>query len=438
MKIQRAFRLSLPAIFVFSLTISVSPAMPGYSQAQEESRTFPQTGKTVWGRFLDYWNEHGGLAQQGYPISDEFLEVSDTNHLTYTVQYFERAVFELHPENQAPNDVLLSLLGNFLYQKKYPNGAPNQQPNFDQSSVQFTETGKRLGGKFRDYWEKNGGLVQQGLPISDEFVEKSDLDGKEYLVQYFERAVFEMHPENQAPYDVLLSQLGTFQLKNKYPTGAPAPLPTRTPTSPSPLPLPKKITPVEGTVFRVYPRVATFRWEPVEPTSGRAVTYGIEIQVNAGFWQRFEYKPALITTTHTMQPFAGDNQGRWRVWATNTGLDPGPTGWTGFSFNTSAAQYSGTWLRAGEYTKGITRLEISNEGQSISVHGFEKCQPTDCDWGTRTATFNGEPFTILFDFGRGGTHQLSITLDDPAGEELKVLDESSVSDRVTYHFTKQP
>jgi hypothetical protein len=35
-------------------------------------------------------------------------------------------------------------------------------------------------------------------------------------VQYFERAVFEYHPENAAPYDVLLSQLGTFRYRDKY------------------------------------------------------------------------------------------------------------------------------------------------------------------------------------------------------------------------------
>ena len=36
------------------------------------------------------------------------------------------------------------------------------------------------------------------------------------LVQYFERAVMEYHPENRPPYDVLLSQLGTFQYREKY------------------------------------------------------------------------------------------------------------------------------------------------------------------------------------------------------------------------------
>ena len=66
--------------------------------------------------------------QQGYPLSDEFQEKSDLNGQTYTVQYFERAVFELHPENQAPYNILLSLLGDFRYRQKYPNGAPGQAP----------------------------------------------------------------------------------------------------------------------------------------------------------------------------------------------------------------------------------------------------------------------------------------------------------------------
>jgi hypothetical protein len=75
----------------------------------------------------------------------------------------------------------------------------------------------RVGGKFLAYWREHGGLAQQGYPISDEFTEVSDLDGKEYLVQYFERAVFELHPENAGtPCEVLLSQLGTTQYKEKY------------------------------------------------------------------------------------------------------------------------------------------------------------------------------------------------------------------------------
>lgn len=95
---------------------------PGPTAQAESSRTFPETGKTVSGLFLEYWHQNGGLAQQGFPISEEFQEKSDLDGKTYLVQYFERSVFEYHPENPKPYDVLLSQLGAFRYKEKYPNG----------------------------------------------------------------------------------------------------------------------------------------------------------------------------------------------------------------------------------------------------------------------------------------------------------------------------
>jgi hypothetical protein len=167
-------------------------------------------------------------------------EKSDTDGKTYTVQYFERAVFELHPELQAPNDVLLSLLGVFFYKQKYGDaGASGQVANTSAGSQLFPETGKRVGGAFLQYWQSHGGLPQQGFPISNEFQEKSDTDGKTYTVQYFERAVFEYHAENRPPNDVLLSLLGTFRYRAKYQSAAPTaqaatpvatPVPTNVPT----------------------------------------------------------------------------------------------------------------------------------------------------------------------------------------------------------------
>jgi hypothetical protein len=179
--------------------------------------TFPQTGQTVSGTFYSYWQTHGGLAQQGYPISGVIGETSATDGKTYTAQYFERAVFEFHPENRGtPYEVLLAHLGTFQYRQKYPGGAPNQRPNTDPGTVTFPETGKRLGGAFLQYWLEHGGLMQQGFPISDEFTEVSPLDGRPYTVQYFERAVFEWHPENAPPNNVLLSHLGRFRYQEKY------------------------------------------------------------------------------------------------------------------------------------------------------------------------------------------------------------------------------
>lgn len=101
--------------------------MPALAQ-QGNCQTFKETGHTLCGKFLTYWQQHGGLAQQGFPVSDEVMEKSDTDGKTYTMQYFQRAVFELHPENQPPNDVLLSLLGTFYYSQRHPVGTPVPPP----------------------------------------------------------------------------------------------------------------------------------------------------------------------------------------------------------------------------------------------------------------------------------------------------------------------
>src|SRR5437773_9956272 len=65
---------------------------------------FAPTGHTLRGAFLDYWSRYGGLAQFGYPITEEFVESlgpePDSNYDKYfSVQYFERNRFEHHPEN---------------------------------------------------------------------------------------------------------------------------------------------------------------------------------------------------------------------------------------------------------------------------------------------------------------------------------------------------
>ena len=76
------------------------------SGASDASTTFfPQTGHTLAFGFRTYWQAHGGLRIFGYPISQEFSEGG------YTVQYFERARFEYHPNNPPQYQVLLGLLG---------------------------------------------------------------------------------------------------------------------------------------------------------------------------------------------------------------------------------------------------------------------------------------------------------------------------------------
>ena len=71
------------------------------------------------GPFKDYWEAHGGLAQFGYPISEQIQEVS-ADGKSYDVQYFERQRFEYHPEQADPRyKVLLGLLGVQQYKQQF-------------------------------------------------------------------------------------------------------------------------------------------------------------------------------------------------------------------------------------------------------------------------------------------------------------------------------
>src|SRR5207237_1342394 len=72
---------------------------------------FQETKHTLKGKIKEYWDKYGGLKQFGFPLSEQFDEISATDGKTYTVQYFERNRFELHPEKQAPYEVELGLLG---------------------------------------------------------------------------------------------------------------------------------------------------------------------------------------------------------------------------------------------------------------------------------------------------------------------------------------
>jgi hypothetical protein len=82
-------------------------------------------------------------------------------------------------------------------------------PLQEEGSLYFPETGHNLRGRFRTYWERNGGLFIFGYPITEEFAGPSS-DGKTYVQQYFQRARFEYHPENAPPNDVQLGLLGVW------------------------------------------------------------------------------------------------------------------------------------------------------------------------------------------------------------------------------------
>ncbi len=189
-------------------------------------------------------------------------------------------------------------------------------------------------------------------------------------------------------------------------------------------------SPSDGKVFRVYPRIASFSWGAVAFSGG--VTYSIEIQKNTGSWSAHVTQTSIAGTSYVMTPFVGDNPGRWRVWATSpTAGDGTKSDWRYFSFSTGASQYSGTWVNDDSGTGGVTHIVISNTGQTLNVHPYGKCLPSDCDWGVKSQAFSTEPF-VIGGFPSGGSHQLTITLNNDAGTQLKAVDSGSAG-TATFH-----
>jgi hypothetical protein len=235
-----------PALITYFLTIlillpgfcgpawhpgSTVPVISAAPPRVEDCQTYPETGFTTCGRFLEYWQTNGGLTRQGFPISGVFEELNlpppAGDGKLHKVQYFQRARFEEHSENAAPYDVLLGLLGTEQFEALPATGpASSRQPGICQY---FKETGLEVCGRFLEYWQANGGLSQLGYPVSGFFNERNQAppagDGKIHRVQYFQRARFEEHLENNPPSDVLLGLLGTEQYKKNYPSTQPS-LPT--------------------------------------------------------------------------------------------------------------------------------------------------------------------------------------------------------------------
>ena len=216
---MRIQRLLLSLLMLTLLTTAWAPWAAGAAAAQQNNQCFAETGQCVGGRFLEYWRSQGldlgeqGVSQReslalfGYPLSPEFTQTLEDGQ-RYTVQYFERARFELHPENTAPYDVLLGQFGRRILATVPDAPTAPATPSTRQGYTHVRETGHNIAPDFSLFWRRNGGLAVFGYPLSEEFEQKLE-DGKTYTVQYFERARFEFHPENAGTeFVVLLGLMG--------------------------------------------------------------------------------------------------------------------------------------------------------------------------------------------------------------------------------------
>ncbi len=225
---RRLHRVLVMLALGFWFALSGTPRM----QAQAGGRCFSETGYCIAGPIRDFWERNGGLMVFGFPITPQQSEPIEGRPTQ--VQWFERSRLELHSENPWPYDVLMGRMGaERLGQlrrdwKSFPRITPAADCRV------FAETGHAICGALLATWQAGGlnldgdpsinhneSLALFGLPLSDATSERGG-DGQFYTVQWFERARFELHPENAPPFNVLLGLLGR-ELAPKA-TASPAPI----------------------------------------------------------------------------------------------------------------------------------------------------------------------------------------------------------------------
>jgi hypothetical protein len=182
----------------FAILFLIAIILPGSwnhakAQAGESVLYFPETGHNVGGEFLRFFESaRVPLLIFGYPITERF-----TSKDGKTVQYFQRARFELRNDLPANENVQVTSLGRAAYQPGNP------QLNIDNpAACQVFNTGFRVCFAFLDFYKENQGEVQFGNPISPfEFHDN-------LIVQYFEKARFEWRADRPEGQRVVLADLG--------------------------------------------------------------------------------------------------------------------------------------------------------------------------------------------------------------------------------------
>jgi hypothetical protein len=190
-------------LLVAMLLLTTAP-----TAAQTGERCFVETGFCINGPIRAYWERGGGLPVFGFPLTPQSVELVEGQPLQ--AQWFERDRLEI----QADGRVTTGRLGVERLAQMGTPWAPGPNAPAGAGCAAFAETGHQVCGAFASYWRASGGLERFGLPVTGEFT--TELEGKPYTVQYFERRRFELHPEISHN-TVLLGLLGSEVRANTAP-----------------------------------------------------------------------------------------------------------------------------------------------------------------------------------------------------------------------------
>jgi len=182
---------------LFIIVILGGVTIPGYSQPSVNGDDFG-TGHFVRGAFLEqYTSVRNPLDIYGLPITGEFEGMSAFG--ITTVQYFNKARFDLVKDLSGTDRIVVANLGELMYPGPGPLAPVSSE---GPTCRKFPATGKSVCYAFLQYFDANDGAVNFGDPISDLEIR----EGR--YVQYFQKARMEWVPELDSDSHVVLTDLG--------------------------------------------------------------------------------------------------------------------------------------------------------------------------------------------------------------------------------------
>lgn len=187
----RALSLIIALLAALSTFPSFAQGVDGDSDTQ---KYFPETGHYVSGSFWEFYKSTPNAEKlYGFPITEAFVE---QDHERF-VQYFERVRFYLDPLAPPELRVKVSPLGYFLSNRGQDFPLPKGLPACNSFDSEY-----QVCYAFLDFYLANGGPARLGYPVSNFKLQ----DGR--IVQYFQRARLEWHPEFPLDEQVTLANLG--------------------------------------------------------------------------------------------------------------------------------------------------------------------------------------------------------------------------------------
>lgn len=146
---------------------------------------FASTGHNLAEPFLSAWQNLGGEAGLGPPLSEERYATGAGGVL----QTFANATLVYDPVQDTASPVRIQALDEAMIASLAPESAINRVSGCSATAgvcQHFPQTGHSVSGRIAEHWAATGGQTVYGLPVTESFFDESG-----NIVQLFEHAILE-------------------------------------------------------------------------------------------------------------------------------------------------------------------------------------------------------------------------------------------------------